>query len=148
MEAAEILQTVKKELRDRLLRVQVGWESLFATSPEAIMITSADLQYTYVPKFLAIVEQIVIISRFKVALVVKASEGTKGLLEFLTSYNFEFPRNQVKKVLVATVRSWRTYSSRGRLSASKGDSVTCLLQALGTSTGSWKELRPSASREK
>ena len=65
------------------------------------MVTSTDLQHTYVPKVLALVEQIVVISRFKVALVVKASDGTKGLLEFLQSYNFEFPRNQVKKVLSA-----------------------------------------------
>ena len=47
------------------------------------MITSTDLKYTYIPRFLALLEQIIVISRFKVAVVVKATEDTKGLLEFL-----------------------------------------------------------------
>ena len=101
MELSEILQVVKNEMRDRMLRVQVGWESLFSIPTDCIMITSTDLKYTYVPRFLALLEQIVVISRFNVAVVVKASEGTKGLLDFLQNYNHDYPRQQVKKVLAA-----------------------------------------------
>ena len=58
-------------------------------------------QFTYLPAFLALVDQVIIISRFKIAVATKADTGTRALIDFLQAYNIDCPRNQVKKIIAS-----------------------------------------------
>ena len=98
MESKEILELVKQEFRGRFLSAQVGWASLYSIPPEALLVTSSDLEYTCKHKFLALAEQVVIINRFKVAIVVRKERSGKAPVHFLQKYNQEYPRSPVKKV--------------------------------------------------
>eukprot|EP00975_Prorocentrum_lima_P054233 11375809-Prorocentrum_lima.AAC.1 len=64
---------VLTEFRSRLLQgsVLLGWEALFDLAPEARIIYSADLIYTYATDFHAFVDQVVVISRNRVAIILK-----------------------------------------------------------------------------
>ena len=100
-ELHEVLQAVKNELRAKLLRAQVGWEHLFQIPPGTLIVTCSDLKFTYLPAFLALVDQVIIISRFKIAVATKADTGTRALIDFLQAYNIDCPRNQVKKIIAS-----------------------------------------------
>jgi hypothetical protein len=100
-ELQEVLQAVKNELRDKMLKAQVGWEHLFQIPPGTLIVTCSDLKFTYLPTFLALVEQVIIISRFKIAVAIKADTGSRALIDFLQSYNNEYPRSQVRKIIAS-----------------------------------------------
>ena len=94
----DILQGLRRFLKDQLLRPVVGWESLFEVPEEAVILVSTDLSYLNFPQLSDTLDQAVVVSRNRVIVTVFPHSSTSRLRDILLEWNHRNPRNVVRKI--------------------------------------------------
>ena len=99
MDPLQILQIVKDGLEQAMITPCVGWENIYNLPDDSMVIMSADLHYLFAPSFLRFVEQMVVVSKVRVIITLKAQLATYDLKIMLTEYNADHRDTMVRKIL-------------------------------------------------
>ena len=94
----DIFLSLKRFLRNILLRPVVGWEQLFEVPEEAVIILSTDPSYLGFPQLDEVLDQVVIVSRNRAIATLNPQLLSTKLQEILLQWNAQNPQSAVKKV--------------------------------------------------